>query len=402
MSDCEPAGFLAPFPVTALSLLLVTALLNAGCRCADEADRQNVAVVDAGAPIGSGFARKATVPPIPKGMAWIPSGALVVGTPASAIPRKADQEMQGEQVILDGFFVDKFAYPNEEGAIPRTNVTHEEALLACQKEGKRLCSELEWERACKGPGNHTYEYGQRYQAATCRTGGPARPLPSGFQFSCRSDFGVHDMHGSIWEWTDSPWGRGGKADVVAVRGGNGVDGDVVGRCANGRGVPRSASDSAVGFRCCSGPRNPDEVTLVVKEGPPLRLINMPDRKLMRSMESKLPADIAASMKQRGLFRMVRLWEWQPLGNEDLLLLGGCAGAPPKRDCGVLVVRRTLGKLDVLDWVDSGRFIPTVRMKSNPRRVWVFGGDKRSHYKRQLMFEWGRVAVGVPVRNTDDD
>src|SRR5213076_2897444 len=57
-------------------------------------------------------------PATPEGMVWIPPGALVAGTPTGVLPRIPDQEMAGEQVILKGFFMSIYAYPNEEGAIP--------------------------------------------------------------------------------------------------------------------------------------------------------------------------------------------------------------------------------------------------------------------------------------------
>src|SRR5262245_8739622 len=66
-------------------------------------------------------------PTPPRGMAWVPEGALVAGTPEGRVPRIADQEMAGQQLVLHGFFIDLFAYPNEEGAIPRTGVTQAEA-----------------------------------------------------------------------------------------------------------------------------------------------------------------------------------------------------------------------------------------------------------------------------------
>ena len=88
-------------------------------------------------------------------MVWVPAGALVAGTPPEQLPRIADEEMPGEQVVLQGFYIDIFAYPNEEGAIPKTNVTHAAGGELCAEQGKRLCTELEWERACKGPQNTT-------------------------------------------------------------------------------------------------------------------------------------------------------------------------------------------------------------------------------------------------------
>ena len=69
-----------------------------------------------------------------------------------------------------------------------------------------------------------------------------------------------------------------------------------------------------------------------------------------------------------------------------------------RDCGVLLVRRTLGRLDVLDWADSGFYVPSVRLEYNPRLLWVYGGDRRSHYRRPVTFEWGKVNIGPENRN----
>jgi formylglycine-generating enzyme len=380
---------------------LVSVLLGA-CRLGDGAAGSEPGGSEPTANAGSSspWQRPVVTPSGPKGMVWIEAGALVAGTPPEQVPRRADQEMPGEQVILDGFFIDQFAYPNEEGSIPLTNMTQSEARALCEKEGKRLCTELEWERACKGPKNLTYEYGNRYQPAICRTGEPARTLPSGLQYSCRSDFGVHDLHGGIWEWTDSPWGRGTREGWVSVRGGNELDGEVTGRCANAKYQPPAQGDRWLGFRCCQGARNAAEVTIAVTVGQALQLINIPDAKLLRSLEQRLPRPVAANMKKHGVFRMFRLWHWRPLGNEELLAVAGCAGVPPSRECGALIVRRTLGRLDVLDWVSSGQFIPTLKLKYDPRVLWIFGGDTRAHFKKAVTFEWGKISVGPVLKNVE--
>ena len=130
-------------------------------------------------------------------MEFIPGGALVAGTPVNSFPRVADEEMAGLQLVLGGFYVDVFAYPNEEGAIPLTNVTRAEARTLCEQRDKRLCSELEWERACKGPDNKIYEYGDRYRPEVCGTGSRPMLSPSGLRVGCKSDFGVYDLHGGM-------------------------------------------------------------------------------------------------------------------------------------------------------------------------------------------------------------
>jgi formylglycine-generating enzyme len=347
-----------------------------------------------------GWTREPKVPGAPKGMLWIPAGALVAGTPPDTLPRKADSEMPGEQLMMEGFFVDQYAYPNEQGGLPLTNVAQNTARSLCEAEGKRLCSELEWERACKGPRNLVYEYGTHFVDKTCGMGTNSRPLPSGYLHGCRSEFGVADMHGGVWEWTDSPWGRGSVGDKVSLRGGNGADGEVIGRCANAEAKAPHSKAPDIGFRCCSGKRNSAEVMLEIEEGQALRLVPRISKDLREALESLLPDAEAREMKKRGLFRITRTWEWRPLANEDLLAAAGCAGSDRNRRCGALLLRRTLGRYDYLGWAPSGHFLPTMKVKFDPRVLFVYGGDRLGRYRRAVSFEWGKVAISQEQRNKD--
>ena len=86
-------------------------------------------------------------------MAWVPPGVLLAGTAPDKTPRIAEEELPGTPIQLNGFYIDLLAYPNEPGAIATTNVSREDAAHLCEAKGKRLCTEYEWERACKGPDN---------------------------------------------------------------------------------------------------------------------------------------------------------------------------------------------------------------------------------------------------------
>src|SRR5690606_10013875 len=175
--------------------------------------------------------------------------------------------------------------------IPLTNVNQAEAQSHCAEQGKRLCSELEWERACKGPKNQVYEYGATYKPEHCNTGAPPRMLPSGMLYACRSDYGVRDLHGGVWEWTSSRYGRGTAADGPALgslRGGNSTAGELVGRCANVASSPTERRAGTVGFRCCAGEPNPAEVVLRVKRGPALSAHDKLDQALGSKLIGILP------------------------------------------------------------------------------------------------------------------
>jgi Sulfatase-modifying factor enzyme 1 len=331
-------------------------------------------------------------------MVWIAPGALVAGTPPNDLPRVADEEMPGEQVILHGFYIDVFPYPDEPGAIPVTDVTENEAEALCKTHGKRLCSELEWERACKGPDNETYEYGNQYRPERCRTGEAPALRPAGLNVSCHSDFGVRDMHGGAWEWTDSPWGRGTRGHLVTVRGGNAPDGELVGRCANGMGRRPGTKSPTLGFRCCVGPENDAQVVLQVRRGKPLEDALRIDKKLAAELKTLFPADAHAEVADPGAFAFDRQWTWRPIGNEKLFVLGGCATGVAHPACGVLVARVTLDRPKVLGWASSGHWVPVVHADVDAKDLWLFGGDDLGSFRRLVAYAWGSLKVGQRERH----
>ncbi len=374
------------------TLLLLSLLVSAAC------DRGRRSQPTEPSPSASASIGPPIAPPEPKqGMVWISGGALVAGTPPDAYPRLADEEMPGEQVILHGFYMDLFPFPNEEGAIPRTNVTQAEAAALCEEGAKRLCTELEWERSCKGPNNYTYEYGNAYRADRCGTGSVSAMRPTGFLVGCKSELGPRDMHGGVWEWTDSPWGRGSNRPLVSVRGGNAPQGELVGRCANAIGRSAESRAANTGFRCCAGPRNESEVVLNVVRGDKLDPRATPDKELAASALRLLPAEAKQDIGEQKGFRFERHWVWRPIGNEELHVLSGCSGLAVKPACGIVLVRSTLTAPKVLTWVSSGHWAPMLHMDTDPRDLWLFGGDELGQFRRQVGYVWGQVSVGPKER-----
>jgi formylglycine-generating enzyme required for sulfatase activity len=379
------------------SLLVAAPLVVSALGCRDREPDRSAAEAGAEPSATSSLGPPASLPPPQKGMAWIPGGALVAGTAPDAFPRIADEEIPGEQVILKGFYIDVFPHPNEEGAIPLTNVSQSDARALCEEHGKRLCTELEWERACKGPNHRRYEYGDAYRADRCMTGAQPAMRPSGFRVGCRSEFGVHDMHGGVWEWTDSPWGRGVDRELVTLRGGNAPAGELVGRCANAMGRPPDTKTGAIGFRCCSGPKNQAEVVLDVERGKKLEYRNTIDKKLAQQIAAQLPEEAKQEIGTLDKVVFERSWIWRPLGNEELYLIGGCAGLGVEPSCGIVIARIHLDRPTLIGWASSGHWAPTLHGDVDPRDLWLFGGDKLGQFKRLVAYVWGKVSVGPKER-----
>ena len=338
-----------------------------------------------------------------KGMIWVPSGTLIAGTPKERTPRVADEELPGEPIELSGFYIDEFAYPDEAGGIPKTGMSREEAAGLCAAQEKRLCTELEWERACKGPGNSTYEYGETYRAAECAMGQPGRLAPSGLRIACKSAFAVHDMHGGPWEWTASAWRRGGGPQTGTARGGNSESGELVGRCANAMAVAPSSRRSDLGVRCCAGETNGAEVKLAVTRGKTLEVRVVDSTRaasFAEAVREKTPPDLPNDQP----FRIDRIWNWHPVGNEELVVAAGCSKRAPHLACGVGVFRERgegsdagAAALVLVGFASSGWWKAVVKTDQHDRDLWVYGGDGTASFRRRVAYVWGRIALGDAER-----
>jgi sulfatase modifying factor 1 len=366
----------------------------AGCTCSEPAGTSDLA--DAEPPWD--VAQRAV--PSRAGMIWVPAGDLIAGTPPGLLPRIADEELPGVTITMSGYFIDQFNYPAEPGAIPSTGITQAEARAICTGRGKRLCTELEWERACKGPQNQVYDYGNVYDAKTCATGTTDALAPNGANGKCTSGFDVRDMHGSAWNWTSSAWGRGSDDNRVAVRGGNGAEGELVGRCANARGYHPGRKDKRIGVRCCAGPVNAASVALEVQRGSELAY-KPHDPLLAEQLEAFVPKPIKDMVEGRpdaDAFRVERLWMWQPIGNEELIVGGGCAHPPGHDVCGVIIARPRRGAApELLSFVSSEWWIPTVGEHEEARTLYLYGGDIGGAYRKPVIYRWGRIGEGAKQR-----
>jgi len=123
--------------------------------------------------------------------------------------------------------IDVFEFPNRACELPVVWGTPVEAANVCSSQGKRLCSQQEWNRACAGDpdgkADSVYAYGDELDLAICNTNKPHPLGPNGLQVCdprtadaawascgtdtepsgafprCRSRMGVFDQHGNVAE-----------------------------------------------------------------------------------------------------------------------------------------------------------------------------------------------------------
>ncbi|WP_437837913.1 formylglycine-generating enzyme family protein [Sorangium sp. So ce1153] len=307
-------------------LLLAAALAACSCRSQDHAPPAGSAApgqaaaassstADAAPPAAPAAASAGSAGP----MVTIPAGELVAGAACGDHPRLPAEELAGVSIGVGEFTIDTYPYPNDAAQPPLTGVTQEKAKQLCEARGRRLCTELEWERACKGPSNGRYEYGDKFDAKACPSGLGAMPAYAAHE-RCASGFGVRAMHGFVWEWTSSAWKRGKEEGKAVLRGGHGNQPYAHMRCSAVRAADPATSEANVGFRCCGGAVNPAEVVIPApeEEPPALALEVAPDEALLGRLKRAL---VNAQLKDAAgvTSAFAKVWRWHPTPNEELIV-----------------------------------------------------------------------------------
>lgn len=176
----------------------------------------------------------------------IPAGKLTAGSTPGDRGRDPTLEPVLLPLELGAFSIDRSPYPNDPAKPALTSVTRSRASELCQQAGGRLCTELEWERACKGPEDTAFAGASAWDPACGHAPG-----------TCATGFGVLGMGGALREWTASDVAPIENVQIkgAAVRGARADSAASDHRCAHRVAVDPGASGDDSGFRCCHGAPN---------------------------------------------------------------------------------------------------------------------------------------------------
>ncbi len=225
---------------------------------------------------------------------WVPPGTFLMGSPKEEKERKND-EAQHPVKLTKGFYMAVTPVTQEEWTaimeknpskfqgdknLPVEQVTWNECqdfikkLQAKDQKPYRLPTEAEWEYACRAGtttpfycgttistdqanynGNYVYGDGQKghYREKTM----PVGSFPP-------NDWGLHDMHGNVWQWCQDSFEEypknssqetvvdpiGMKGESRVIRGGSWIDNPLECRSAYRGGSRPILRHSLVGFRLC--------------------------------------------------------------------------------------------------------------------------------------------------------
>ena len=238
---------------------------------------------------------------------FIPQGAFIMGTDIEAFYGTALANSEHAKLdeapmhvrFLDAYLIEQYPVTNaeytvfvqetnhpppphwrngnfapEDANLPVVHVSWHDSNAYAQWAGKRLPTEAEWEKACRGPDGRIYPWGNVFvpdESESPETSAETLQIltasltPVGVRPATVSPYGVGDAAGNVWEWTADwyqPYSDSNRPTLKqavddkqkALRGGSWLEvrdgtAERYFRCANRLHAPPDYAAGNIGFRC---------------------------------------------------------------------------------------------------------------------------------------------------------
>jgi formylglycine-generating enzyme len=179
-------------------------------------------------------------------MRWIEPGSFEMGSPLDEPSRKADEGPRHRVTLTQGFWLADSPCPQafwqtvngasvDQGSsrsdLPVAGVTHVDVLRFLSKvqanlphgHEARLPTEVQWEYACRAGTQTAYWWGDAFDHALANAAVASRAAVTPVRQFKPNPWGLHDMHGTVWEWCADLWPRAyadqAEVDPAPVEGG---------------------------------------------------------------------------------------------------------------------------------------------------------------------------------------
>jgi len=163
---------------------------------------------------------------VPHGMVLVPAGPFLRGS------KRAPDEQPETEIHLPAFYIDKYEVTNAEfkevfpGHIypegwdnyPVAGVSWTQAVDYAQRVGKRLPTEMEWEKAARGSQGLEFPWGNSFDPSLCNMSdsGERGVAERGKYIEGLSPYGCVDMAGNVYEWTQD-WYQAYPGNTVVTK-----------------------------------------------------------------------------------------------------------------------------------------------------------------------------------------
>jgi len=246
-----PKAVHLPLPNRAAQLLGLTLALGA---CREKSAATGAHTGPAPIPDTSAPAPHPRSEPHARQTAQVPGGTLRAGSTPGDPGRVPELESKNQEVELGPFSIDRLPFPNDPSQPMLLGKTRDEARRLCAERSARLCTEVEWERACKGPKQDEYPSGVIWDPS-CTAGAKA----------CATGFDVLGLGTTAGEWVAGELTIDDKRRAL-VRGAGIGAAPAEHRCAARHPTEPGTQSQELAFRCCQGAPNA-AIVAEPKQGP---------------------------------------------------------------------------------------------------------------------------------------
>jgi formylglycine-generating enzyme required for sulfatase activity len=171
---------------------------------------------------------------VPLDMVYVPEGSFVMGGSATE-QNSGNAERPQHEVTLQAFHMGKYQVTQRQYQAlmgnnpsrfkgddrPVEQVSWDDAVAFCQKLSEKIAqkvmlpSEAQWEYACRSGTTTPFHFGSTVSSELANydarytygngSGGQYRQQTTDVGIFPPNAFGLHDMHGNLWEWCQDPW-----------------------------------------------------------------------------------------------------------------------------------------------------------------------------------------------------
>ncbi|MFL2929195.1 MAG: formylglycine-generating enzyme family protein [Opitutales bacterium] len=178
-------------------------------------------------------------------MIWVKPGTFMMGSPVSEVGRVKPLEIHHQVTLTKGFYLGKYEVTQAQwervmgnnpsrfkrADRPVENVSWDDAVEFCkkltemEKEAGRvpqgmsyqLPTEAQWEYACRAGTSTIYSWGDSISSSNANYDGNVDETTPVGKYPA-NPWGIHDMHGNVWEWCADR--RGNPELYRVIRGGS--------------------------------------------------------------------------------------------------------------------------------------------------------------------------------------